>query len=496
MKEFEHNGQAIPKGRRFCTCCGEIKRESAFEGDSTHCMACCEKMLHTRVHASGFAVSFVLVCAAVFAALLIPKGVAVNRLVQAARLQEAQGRLYSACDTYAAAIDCAQTSAAKNSAQEGNAQADDAQEGDSPVFFTPGRRIWREFGRAYARAYTRTEAADFAESHLDRNLIRTVQPFSSYMRARSDYNSILSQVQNIDAEYTYQSASDMPYDKIADALDAFVAKHDSANMRGYAAYFKASAAWFHDPADPQSALALYDQMLENVPDEYVSAYTGIAQIGQESGDADVLLRAAEGILTRNKEHAEAWSWKVQAQVVSGDTDAAAKTLAQMRKACPDSPLCDAMTLFLSLRGEDVDAAKAARDAADKRLIPAGEQVFNTLLAKRALDDADARFLRESVRYQLYAAAVSLLEKDVDAALACGYERAFNYAYYYASITGDGSVMTQSVFNMAALCANRAADEEAVDTIAQIGDCDSATSDVLQGKISLKDAFCKGKAVIL
>lgn len=492
MKELEHNGQSIPKGKRFCTCCGEIKRETAFDGASTHCKACCEKMLRTRPHVSGFLLCLLLIGAAAFAATLIPRGMSVDALVRKAHAFEDARALYTACDTYGEAVELAR---AGDSALFFK-KADDEESSPAPHFFTLGKRTWRAYCRAYARAYTRTEAAEFAAAHLDKTQIDATQPMASYAQASREYNAVMAQVQKIQSEYTYSTPEEMPYDKIVEVLDKYVEAHDTANIRGYAAYFKGSAAWFHDPAQFETALKYYDEMLENVPDEYVSAYTGIAQIGLDGEQPDVLLRAAEGILSKNKEHGDAWSWKAQAQFDKGDIDAAQETAQAMSKICPDSPLSSMLTIRVALRQDDLPTASAARDEAAAAYDTKADEIFQSLLSKRTIEQAPERFLRAYVQYSLYAAAVSLLEGDIDTARMYGYERAFNYAYYFASITDDAGLMFQSVFNVAALTASLAEDEDALRTIVEISDCDDATRDVINGKISLQDAFCKGKAVIL
>ena len=494
MKEYEHSGQTIPKGKRFCACCGEVKRETAFEGESDHCRACCEQMLKTRLHVPGFLVCLALIGAAVFAAVLIPWGKSVSDIVRMARSFEEQHFLYSACDAYNVAVDRAR--AGDYALFGGSADKDEEEGTTTPRFFCPGTRVWREYCRAYARAYTRTEAAEFAAAHLDKQQIESTQPMASYAEASRDYESVMTQVKKVQAQYTYSTPEDMPFDQIVKALDAYVESRDTANVRGYAAYLKGTASWYQDPSDPDRALRYFDEMLENVPDEYVSAYSGIAQIGLDSEQPDVLLRAAEGVLEKNKEHGDAWSWKVQAQFDAGDIKAAQQTAKEMRRVCPEDPLCAMLSIRVALRQEDLQAAAQLRSEAADKHDDYADALFNTLLSKRELDQSQEQFLRGYIRLSTYEAASCLLEGDLEAAFAYGYDRAFNYAYYYASITNDGSLMTQSVFNIAALCASLTDNEEALDTIAQYGDCDDATRDVINGKISLADAFCKGKAVLL
>jgi len=49
LKEQERSGFSVPKGKKVCSVCGEVKRLSAFNEDSDRCIQCGEKMLKTPV---------------------------------------------------------------------------------------------------------------------------------------------------------------------------------------------------------------------------------------------------------------------------------------------------------------------------------------------------------------------------------------------------------------------------------------------------------------
>ena len=127
-----------------------------------------------------------------------------------------------------------------------------------------------------------------------------------------------------------------------------------------------------------------------------------------------------------------------------------------------------------------------------------DEIFNKMLADQTIDSKSSALLMNYIAYALEDASFSLVQGDVDEAFRTVYEETFNYAYYYSFITNDSTVFTQSLLNMATLCASQKGDETAIKTINEVGLCDGTTQQLVDGKLKLtmREIFVEGKAEIL
>lgn len=475
MHELEQPQQTIPKDRRFCTRCGEIKRLRYFEGESEHCIACCEKMLHTHVRWWSVPVMLVMLAAVTLSVYLavqtVPYGVGIRRADEAA----ADCRLYDACDLYASAI----------SGVGG--------EKKSLLPIESGLRVWEKYAAVYADAYSEYDAASMVRDALKPRQIEASPTLSALDKARIAYDETIAYVQSLNEKYTFDTPRDMPYDDMMADLKAHADASDSRYVKGYTAYFQASATAYYKQDDPLSADVYYDRMLELLPDEYMTVYTGKAENAMMAKAYDKAVEAYEAILDRNKNYTTAWARIAEAAYLAGDTE---KSQQAIGKLPDDDPQTYRLQVRLAMLDDDLPAAQKLCARAQEAFSARADEIFNKMLADRSIQPDDIQFMASYISYNTVDAAVSLLAGDTQTAYQTAYEHGFNYAYYVAYISGDSSALTQPVLNMASLCASLTKNDESMQTIAQYGACDDATQQVIDGKLTLRDVFVERKAEIL
>lgn len=473
MRELECPQQSVPKDRRFCTRCGEIKRLHYFEGDSAHCKACCEKMLHTHVRLWSVPVVLVMLLTVAAAVYLAVQTVPYAMQVRSAQVAVADGRLSEACDLYADAI---------SSAQSGK-----------PLQIENGLRVWEQYATVYADLNSEYEAAGIIRSALTQEQIAASPVLFGLQEARAAYEQTLEFVNSLNEKYALDTVEELPYEEMMRDLEAYADASDSRYVKGYIAYFKASATAYHMQDDPMAADVYYDEMLGYLPDEYMAVYTGKGDNAMEAKAYDKAVEVYEALLQKNSGSLTGWARLAEAALLSGDKEKSQQALAKLPD---DDPQTYYMRVYLALRDDDLPGAQALCKQARAKFSEKATKAFSTMLAKREIGDEDAQFLTSYIDYNLIDAAVSLLTDDTKAAMDTAYEHGFNYAYYLSYITGDSSALTQRVINMASLCASLAKDADAQDTIAQCGVCDETTQQMISGKLSLREVFVEGKASIL
>ena len=483
VKELEYK-QTVPKDRRFCTICGEIKRLHYFEGDSTHCLACCEKMRHTHVHAWSVPVVLALLLVVAASVILAAQTIPFCAEIRKADAAAADRRLFDACDLYGAAISETET--------RGKALLPFLKNTGGSLF-EAGSRTWEKYASLYAQTNSEYEAASMVQSALNKKQIALYPKLAALSKAQEAYDKTMTFVQSLNEKYPFETEEDFPYDKLIEELQAYADKSESRYEKGYIAYYQASAVSYYKTDDPTAAYEYYDQMLRYLPDEYLTVYTAKGSAAMQAKDYAAAIEAYEALLAKNRNYKQGYAVIAEAAVRMGDDT---KAQAALKNLSAEEPYYHRVNVRLAMLRDDLSAAQTARDAARKALDEKADKLFNELLANQTIDDTDKQYLIDYIDYALTDAAVSLLAGDVDDAFQMAYEKAFNDAYYLAYLTSDQSAMTQGLINMASLCAHLAKNSEAVQTVAQVGEHDEATQKVIDGKLTARDVFVEGKADIL
>lgn len=492
MKELEHTTQSVPKGKRYCTICGEVKRLHYFEGNSTHCSACCEKMRHTHLNARY--IPFVLVLLVVLAAsvFLFVQTVPTCSTLVRARQATQDNCLSDACALYYTAITDA---AEKNAALLSGGQADDSGSLPTPTwtFFTPGAYTWARYLHAYALLNSEYEAAGVAQSSLDKQTSSLVPAIADLYRAQQDYDETLAFAEQIESAYPFEGAENMPYDEIIADLASHADESDSRFVKGYIEYYKGMATKFYKADDPAASAVFFEKMLDYLPDEFMIVYSTEAENALAAEKYDLAIEAYEKILERNKNYTGIYPSIAEAAFLGGDEEKLASVLARYDE---DDPLRLQLEMWFALRSDDLDKAAAVREKARQTVRVEADTIFNKMLADQSIDDESRTLLLNYMGYALEEAALALVQGDKDEAYRVAYEEVFNYAYYYAFITNNSDGLTQSVVNMATLCASLVGDQDALKTIKEVGPCDATTQQMIDGELTAREVFVEGKADIL
>ena len=492
MKELEQTTQSVPKGRRFCTICGEVKRERYFEGDSTHCSACCEKMLHTRLSAACIPVVLVLLAAVAVSVFLSVYTVPYCTDLFRAEAMRRDNRISEACDAYSTVVSNATD---VNALILAGGKTDDS--GSVPaatrVFFEAGARTWARYLDAYASIYSEYEAADLASGSLDKRAVTRIPAIRRYKEVRQAYDDVLAFAEETANKHPAgEDADEETYDAIVADLTAYADESDSDYVKGYVEYYKGRAAqYFKD--DPSIAIAFYEKMLDYLPNEFMTAYTAEAQAAFAAGEYETVIEAYEKMLEKNRNYTAAYPAIAEAAFYAGDDEKLASVLDRYEE---NDPLRLRMEMRFALRGDDLEEAAAVRERARQTIRVQADEVFNKMLSDQTIDSQGRTFLMNYIAFALEDASLSLVKGDVDEAFRIVYEEAFNYAYYYSFITNDSTVFTQSLLNMATLCASLKGDESAIKTINEVGFCDTVTQQVIDDKMSMREVFVEGKAEVL
>ena len=495
MKELEHPDRSVPKGRRFCTICGEIKRETHFEGDSTHCDTCCEKMRHTHVRVYGVLVFVLLLALSAGAALLGVQTVQFCRSTRSADTLAEDRYLNDACDAYETAF--AEIPAINRKLLlRGSADEESADGESAEVFslFEAGVHTWARYAAVYARTHSDYEASSMLQGQLSADAIAKSTVLSAYSEAQTAYEAVSGVMQDYTDEHPFDTIEDMPYEEIIALLDKIEQENDSRYYKGYAELFKGSATQYYKTDDPTSSFVYYDKALEYIPDESANIYSSEADAAKSAQDWTALRQAGEAITLQNRNYTEAYEWVAVAAAKQGDAAAAKQAAEDLRASSPDSPLYEKLLVQSSLICGDLQAAQKVIDGA-KSLDKEASSLFSKLLAEQTLPSASQRFLREYAQFASYAAVVSLLQGDKGAVSDYGYERSFNYAYYLEYLTGS-SAITQQIFDVALICASVIKNDEALNTLSQMGACSEDAQKVIDGKLTPEQAFLKGEADLL
>lgn len=494
MKELENTSQSVPKGKRFCTICGEVKRVHYFEGDSTHCSACCEKMLHTRLNARY--IPFVLVLLAVLAAsvFLSVQTVSFCRGFLPAREAMRDKRLTDANELYADMISGASE---RNARLLVGGNPDDSGSIPAPTwtFFEPGARTWVRYLDTYAMVYSTYEASSVAQSSLDAETCARVRMIADLYKAKQAYEDTLAYASEVEAAHPFEGAENMPFDEIIGDLTAHADKSGSRFVKGYIEYYKGMAAKFYKSDDPSFSAAYFENMLRYLPNDYMTVYTAEADAAIQAQDYDAAIGAYEKILEKNRNETDAYLSVAEMAFLGGNDEKRTAALAHFDE---DDPQRLRMEMRFALRGGKLDEAVNVRERAARTADVKAEEIFNKMLADQAIDTDNRTVLLNYLSYAVENAALALVQGDAKTAFTIAYGGAFNYAYYYAYLTNDSGAFSKPLINIATLCASLVKDQDALKAIREIGACDATTQDLIDGKLkmTMRELFVERKAEII
>lgn len=492
MKELEYTTQSVPKDKRFCTICGKVKRLHCFEGDSTHCSECREKMLHTRLNGRSIPVVLFVLLVAAFSVFLsvytVPYCIDLFKAEAAVR----DKRLADACTVYASAVSSA---AERNAAMlsGGKKNGDGTYVQPSGTFFEAGTRTWVRYLKTYAELYSEYQAAVLAEGSLHADEIKKEPSLARLSEAKTAFEETEAFAQEIDYKYMNEEPTQEIYRKILAELSAHADASDSRYVKGYIEMYKAEATRFFKPDDLAASTAYYERALEYLPDEFMNVYNEEASAAIEAGEYETAIGIYEKMLRLNKDYTGAYPSIANAAFLAGNEEKFNSALAHYDE---NDPLRLRLEMRFALRAEDVKKAEEVRARANKALKPEADKIFGELLSKQTITQTNKTKLTEYVEFQMWDAAYALVTGKTDEAFRIAYEEGFNNLYYYSYITGDSTVFSQSVINMATLCAELVQNEEAIELIKQISNCDRTTQSILNGELTVRDVFVEGKAEIL
>lgn len=494
MKELEQTGRSVPKGKRFCTICGEVKRLHYFEGDSTHCSACCENMLHTRLNVR--CIPFVLILLAVIACsvFLSVQTVPYCKSFLSAQQAVRDKRLSDACELYALAIaDASERNAALLA--HGKTQSDGSLPAPTWTFFEAGAYTWARYLDLYAMTHSAYDASYLAQGSLDADLSARIPAIAELYEERQAYDETLSFAEETANAYPETEEGDSPYDDIIRALTAHADESDSRFVKGYTEFYKGRAAQYFRVDDPSVAAAYYSKLLDYMPKEFMIVYTAQAEAALDGEDYALAIEAYERILEKNKNETDAYISIAGSAFLAGDEEKLAQSLSHFEE---DDPQRLSVEMRCALRGDDLDAAEAVRQRAQQTTYKKADTIFNQMLAEQTISEDNRVWMLNFLDYVIEDAALSLVQGDEKEAYRLAYDVAFNDAYYYAYLTNDSGAFSQSLINIATLCASLVKDQDALKTIREVGESDATTQSLISGelKLTMRDIFVDGKAEII
>ncbi len=491
VKELEYTKQTVPKDKRFCTICGEVKRVHYFEGDSTHCSACCEKMLHTRLNGRVLPVLLILLLVVTVSVLLSVQTVPYCIAMFKADAAQRDTRLSDACSMYALAIADASN---RNAIILNGGKTDESGHAPAPTktLFEAGSRTWARYLDLYAALFSEREAASIAEGSLDKHVTAAIPAIARFAESKQAYEESLAFAEETADKYAADEEAKQ-YDEIIAELTAYADASDSRYIKGYMEYYKGRATQFFKADDSAAATAFYEKMLDYLPDEFMTVYSAEADAALGAENYEAAIEAYEKILGKNKNYTDAYPAIADAAFLAGDSEKLEHALAQFGE---DDPLRLMLEMRFALRSDDLDRAAEVRKKAQQTAKKQADQAFNIMLADQEIEGDNKTLLLNYVDYALYDAAFALVQGDTDTAFQIAYNEAFNYAYYYAYITNDSGALSQSVINMTTLCASLVKDKEALKTVEEIGACDETTQQMIDGELTAREVFIEGKAAIL
>lgn len=492
MKELEPTTMTLPKGKRFCTICGEVKKESNFQSEEPHCTKCCEKMLHTKVHWSGILAliaTLLCVCGAVFVGIrTIPANVSLIRAMVCAH----QNEYGQAADLFEAAQEAVLTSNKSfYSVQELSDMEKDNIDPD-PVF-TIGLRGWETYAEIYANHVAAYDTAPMLQSNLRKAVYQKSKTYKKYAEIFEAYQK----AENVAIQFDQTDGENKNVLKeMFASLDALVEKENSDMIRGYAAYIKANAEYYFND-DLDQTLVLFREAMQYIPFEKSMIANAALPYLMEKKNFEGTKEFCEILLSRDSGDVSTYANLAESYFTAGKKDEAIKTLERMNAHSPGNPMYYKMQSRFAIRSDDAQKANAFCVEGEQVNGQKMEQVFSELLRKRSIDRKDEEFMLSYVDFMANQVVVLLLSGELDGAYNAVYNGAFNYIYYYSSITENTPVVASKILHLVYICGTLSGNDDASEVLSQLGyEPTDVIKQVAEGKMNLHDAFIEGKAGIV
>lgn len=487
MNEFEMPVQSIPKGKRFCKRCGEIKRQNHFKDDGEYCNSCCEKMLGT--HPKWYAYPVLLI---VLALVAVSVWAAVIAAPAASCVFESRGfaeehRLYDAYDKL--------EEAQLVMSEKDKAFTERFPRLASYNWFNAGFGTCVRRYRLMAETDTRIETgyAIKKDIKLDSLTKGQMKYFKGYLDICEIYEDTSETLGKLTEEYKIEKPEDVPYEELLKKLDEIAAKNSSDEKRGYVEYYKASVMQYVR-GDFEESLPHLEKMITLLPDEFHTYISALYEHAKKTGDNKKLIEECDKVTAKNRNYVSAYSIKARAMINSGDYKAAEAVCGELKKYNGDCPEYYALMIMCKLRQNDIETAEALSFQGDTANSGFVDSVFKKYLAaKDKMPRQSESIFLQSFDFTMSQAAVMLLLKDYSGARDLMYDYGYTYAYYYSYITGSSNPITQGLIDMTYLSAYLVGDKEAIETVKeQLGEPSDNVRKITDKKLTLKEVFVEGK----
>ncbi len=488
LKEYKMPEQSIPKDKKFCPSCGEIKRIKYFNEGLEVCMDCEEKMLHTHIRWYGFPIALAVICVCVLSVLLAVKTVPAAKLVFDSDALARESRITDAFDK----IEEAQAKiAAENTVL--------AEKFPKYSWFDTGLRTWEKYYSLMAASMTRLDAAYTVEKRVHSDILKSgsSELFAEYQQIADAYDKMSAGLSDITSGYSFDKPEDVPYDEVIKKMNALLDSGSNDFERAYNCYFKSSVAQYVYGSADKRCLSLLEDMVKIMPDEAVIYADVLFDAGKTSGDYAKLTEICDGLIAKNRNCGDAYEYKAKALIYGGEYGEADKVMEEMKKYNGDNPTYYALKIMSALRQNDIKSAVAISKKGDEANSEAVDAVFSQYLARSEnISSKDSEMFKQELDFSMYQGAAMLLSGDYKSAGNLVYNYVYYYAYYYAYITGDQSIITQSVIDMTALAAYFAKDDEAMSAATEMGEYSDTVKKIIDGKLTLGEVFVEGKAELI
>ncbi|MCR5485374.1 MAG: hypothetical protein K6F09_07245 [Clostridiales bacterium] len=490
MKEFERPNRSIPKDKRFCPHCGEIKNKKSFTDDSEYCSDCKKAMLKTRVKWPVIFVFILFAAFSAFAAFLAVKCyIPVSSLTVKSEKLKGEKRLYEAYDKY-------------DEINDMMAKYDDVVSnrlGTKLRWLGPGAKTLGSFVKIESEMESYSDAGAMIKSMISENVRSGYyynKYFAPYVEANDDFYKLDSLFNDYVQSTGVSDASDLSFNDAVEFIDSKTGKDASAHKKCYAEYLKASVAYYVMPDNAEVVQEYLNKMYEYAPDEYLKYLDLSFWACKKTGDYKKFYQVCDDVVKNNVNNKSVYEFKMDALLNEEKYDDALSVCTEFEKYNKNTPDYFKYMMKINTRKGDIDEAYKYVDAAEKANIDRYGDIFTDVLAQKSISKNDELFFKEQLQCTMWMGALMLLKDRVDDAYDYIGEYCYSFAYYYDYVAGTTSCMNQSVIDISVLCGTLAKDDEFVKNVKSSGEPSQAIQDCLDGKITLEDLFVKGRAETL
>lgn len=488
MNEFEMPVQSIPKDKRFCKRCGEIKKLKYFKDGGEYCDACLNKMLHTHPKWYAYPVLFIVLVFAVASVWVAVITVPAAKCVFESRGFAEEHRLYDAYDKL--------EEAQLLMSQRDKALTERLPRTASFNWFSAGFGTWVSRCELMAETDTRLETGYAVKEDLNTDSLTKGQLkyLQGYLDICGIYEDISNKLGKLTEEYEIASPADVPHEELFKKLDEIAADNPSDEKSGYVEYYKASVMQYAREGDFEDSLPHLEKMIALLPDEFHMYISTLYEHGKKTGDYKKLLEECDKVIAKNSNFISAYSIKARALINSGDYKAAEAVCGELKKNNSDCPEYYALMIIGKLRQKDIEGAETISYQGDTANSEFVDSVFKQYLSvKDKMPRQSENIFLQSFDFTMSQAAVMLLLKDYSGARDLMYDYGYTYAYYYSYITGGREPMTQGLIDMTYLSAYLDGDKEATATVKeQLGEPSGTVQQIIDKKLTLLEVFVEGK----